>query len=110
MSNKTNRRIGKFRINREVMDNWRQANGLLTNVFVLRCEFMEADRCFHYVALCDEFEEVQLGEEPPEYEVIVTTHGDGSQTDFRFRLNEFATVSKRLRALDFSKTEARSAP
>jgi hypothetical protein len=71
------KRVGKFVISEcLVEDAPSTVQALMGKLIVIRCEHRYADGCFHYTALCDEFEEVPVGNVIPKYAVIGTTVGD----------------------------------
>lgn len=50
---------------------------VMANFLVIRCEFMFADQCFHYVAYCELFDEVPPEMEAPEYAIHLVKTEDG---------------------------------
>lgn len=70
------KRIGKFSITRDLIDAAPEAvrRLVMSNVIVLRAELMAHMDAIEYIAISDEFEEVEPGMMPPDYVVTITTH------------------------------------
>lgn len=74
------RKIGKFYISREFMeDNLELVKKIQDKVLVLRLKEKFETAVFEYVAYCEDFDEGKDGQEVPVYNVLVS---DGIQIDF----------------------------
>jgi hypothetical protein len=73
--------MGRFRVTKDVIDHspddLATFRKIMANFIVIRCEFMYADQCFHYVAYSDLFEEVPEAMEVPEYAIHLVRTPDG---------------------------------
>jgi len=73
-----NRRLGRFVIDYSFVEDETQ-HPLLLKVFertiVLRCELIALSMKLEYHALCADFDVVELGQETPFYQVIVSSSG-----------------------------------
>ncbi|MCK5617717.1 hypothetical protein KAR91_88450 [Candidatus Pacearchaeota archaeon] len=77
------RQVGQFKISMDLVRGAFGEVGLwafMEKVFVVRCEYMYSDGCFHYTALSPYFDETTEGEIPPEYKAILTEQEDESVT------------------------------
>lgn len=66
------KRLGKFRVHRELLENWRQMIAVMCDLVVVRCEMNHATDTMDYIAFSDHFDEVQCGLEAPEYVAEIT--------------------------------------
>lgn len=66
------RRLGKFQIaHHNIEDHPEMVRQIMAEVIVVHCEQMYHTASIHYTALSEHFEDVALGQEIPEYTVIV---------------------------------------
>lgn len=69
------RRIGKIKVSRDAIDKVPEAvRAVMAKVIILRAEYMLCNETIEYIALCEEFDEVDIAVFPPDYEVLITTH------------------------------------
>ena len=62
------RRLGRFKIAKEVIDRYPlQATSVLSNIIIVRAEYMFEDDAIHYVGISSNFYPVKLGMTIPEY-------------------------------------------
>lgn len=65
-----NRRLGTFNISREMIEDDEAAVKLaLSGLIVVRAEQLWDGGCIAYVAICDDFEELQEGDAAPPYQI-----------------------------------------
>lgn len=74
------RRLGRFRVSVEMMDDWPALLIAMGQVVVVRAEAQYDSRTIDYVAYSHHFDVVADGVEPPEYTAIVTRHEAGGIT------------------------------
>jgi hypothetical protein len=66
------RRIGKFRIERDIFRyNHERIKKILKDMVIIKCECLYHINAFEYIAFCDEFEEIKIGDEPLDYEITI---------------------------------------
>lgn len=69
-------RVGSFNIPAVIVrDNPGMCARAMTGMCVVRCEFIYSTDRFHYEAICDDFDDIALGETVPHY-TLVMQHGD----------------------------------
>ena len=70
------RRLGKFKITKDLLDNPQMQYTLRTKVFpalfICRAEYLYAEDCIEYVAESHIFDEVPFGYEIPNYNLMIT--------------------------------------
>lgn len=78
----TMRRIGRFRISRELLQlhSPELAAVVFSRVAVLRAEYLMQYEAIEYVALGADFEPITEGAEPPLYEFLLKKDDDGNAT------------------------------
>lgn len=69
-------RVGRFRIsnkklNTKLIDEKFYNQVLFTNIFVLNKTKNNAKKCTEFKAICDDFDDIQDGDEIPEYKVSI---------------------------------------
>jgi len=65
------RKLGQFRISREVLEDFPMAvQHLMSRCIPVRCEHHWGSDQFEYVAISDEFAEVERGAMPPFYHIL----------------------------------------
>lgn len=82
-------RIGTFSIDRHVLETADRdvLFGIMSKVFVVRCEMDYASDRFMYNAISAEFAPVEKGMIAPEYMVTIDRSGNGMITDIYFTCN-----------------------
>ncbi len=67
------RRIGKFYITRDVFEEpeWAVSSKVFERVAIVRCELLFNRDEFEYIALSQDFDEIDPAIEPPEYACII---------------------------------------
>jgi len=76
-----NRKIGKFGVSKWFLDTeWEQVAEIFSQLKIVPVdvEYKHNRDGFIYTALCEQFEEVPLGETIPEYIIIVNRQEDGT--------------------------------
>lgn len=72
------RPIGQFKIDRDdIEENPEAVRAIMGTVIPIRAEMMFASNRIEYIALCDDFEEIEDGTEPPWYEIEGIEEKDG---------------------------------
>lgn len=66
------RRLGRFTVSRDSLDNWPEAQILFAQVVIVRCEFRHSTDRFEYEAYSPCFDVAPLGFVTPEYVAILT--------------------------------------
>jgi hypothetical protein len=78
------RRIGRFQVSHApIFHDWRCLLPLFAKVVVLRAESIIHADAIDYIALCDEFDEVDIGDAPPAYQVHYSAT-EGGADNFNF--------------------------
>lgn len=76
-----NRRIGKFRISRDLIEDSPQAvRELMGRCIVIQAMYSFAIDDVEYIALCDDFDEIDEGDFPLEYIALWRKYDDGPVT------------------------------
>ena len=76
-----NRKIGKFEVSKWFLDTeWGQVAEIFSQLKIVPVdvEYRYDKDNFIYTALCEQFEEVPLGESIPEYQIIIDRQEDGT--------------------------------
>lgn len=90
-TNLNQRRVGKFSISRDMIENGPElVKQILGKCVVVRAEMMFDRDAIEYIAFCDEFDEVYLGSRPPSYAIecskrIDEDTGEEIGIEFEFR-------------------------
>lgn len=69
-------RVGKFRVlnktlNSKLIDVKFYNQVLFTNIFILSQRKIPANKCTEFKAICDDFDDIQDGDDVPEYKVRI---------------------------------------
>lgn len=68
------RRLGKFQIaSHNIEDHPEMVRQIMSQVIVVRCEQMYDTDSFSYTAISEHFDEVELGQMTPEYQVMINS-------------------------------------
>jgi hypothetical protein len=74
-------RQGRFRFPEAVVqENAAALLAVMAEVLVIRCEFLWGERLFDYVGLCEQFDGLEEGDQPPIYDAEVEQDENGAVT------------------------------
>ena len=69
------RKLGRFKINKSIItDTPSLAFTVLSTVIPIRAEYMLEDDCIHYTGICHNFDILEYGCTPPQYEAEVNNN------------------------------------
>ena len=78
-------RLGRFAISAElVQSGWTKLRPLFENMVVLEADYSYDTRAYHYLALCDHFDEIKEGIPAPNYRLEYICDQDGVISERRW--------------------------
>lgn len=64
--------VGRFEIQSDIFyENWEVTSKLMSQMAIIRCEFLQYKNVFEYMAYSPLFESMVDGAEPPYYDIII---------------------------------------
>lgn len=77
-------RVGRFTVTHPMIDDRAAMLAILAGCIVVRAEMLWNENGIEYIALCDDFDPVPLGDITPTYRAILTENEDGTITRSRW--------------------------
>jgi hypothetical protein len=72
--------IGRFHLDKYFMeDNHEAVMQLNSRLIIVRAEVLYWNNMVEYVAICPDFDQIEIGEIPKDYEAIFTTNSEGTK-------------------------------